>query len=400
MFRLISNRLSVLLVSVLGSAIVLAEGAAPSTKTIEEQPFNFGTFRTIAHDQMPCVVNIISDLDNPEAPSSADASDAIEAEPSANQRANKGMGSGLILSTDGYVLTNYHVVEHDDVVQAILSDGTSLDGLVVGRDEEMDLALVKINAGRPLTAGRLGDSGNIQIGDWVMAIGSPYGLSNSVSVGIISALGRDIHSGNYDNFIQTDAAINVGNSGGPLFNIHGEVIGINSAILSTGGGSNGIGFAIPINDIKGAVEQLKQRGEVTRGWLGIALEDPDPAQLADLGLKAQKGSVVTDVWKDSPAATAGLVPGDVILGYGQQEVSGTRALLFAVAGTKIGATIPMQVLRNHKKVSVQVTIASRPEETELVAQDESDDAAAEQAAMTAEVRTKGGVRASQTAARR
>jgi len=366
MSRTLTTRLMVLFFSVAGSAFVLAEGSSPD-RTVEDAPFNFNTIRNIARDQMPCVVNIISDLGSHEDMAVEGQEKKGKTEAVESDASSKGMGSGIILSADGYILTNYHVVEENDTVQAVLFDGTSLNGRVVGRDPEMDIALVKVEANRILPVGVLGDSKKLEIGDWVLAIGSPYGLTNSVSAGIVSALGRDIHSGNYDNFIQTDAAINVGNSGGPLFNLRGEVIGINTAILSTTGGSNGIGFAIPINDLKKAVEQLKHDGQVTRGWLGVALADPAPQDLDRFGLRSVTGAVITDVWDGSPASLAGLSEGDVILGFGPDRIDRTRSLLFAVATTKVGSKVPLEVLRQGKRMSMNVVIAERPEQTEVVA---------------------------------
>jgi serine protease Do len=362
--RIVSNRTMVLIVSILGPALVIAESNAP--RRAEDAPFSFSTFRDIAREQMPSVVNIISDLSFEKT--LENASRAVPLSPSTESP--KGMGSGLVLTADGYILTNQHVVEGNPIVQVVLHDGTILPGKVVGRDEETDIALLKVTAQRRLQPAVLGDSSGIEIGDWVMAIGSPYGLSNSVSAGIVSALGRDIQSGNYDNFIQTDAAINVGNSGGPLFNIRGEVVGINAAILSTTGGSNGIGFAIPINDIHYVVEQLKEKGEVTRGWLGVALEDASgtPVIIPVGGSGARRGgALVMDVSEDSPASKGGLQQGDVIVGYGKHEIHDMRTLLLDVASTRAGTPVPMQVLRDGRKVSVSVVIGKRPQKAEVLA---------------------------------
>jgi serine protease Do len=362
MSRVLSSRLTVLMFSILGSALVLAEGN--STRSAEEAPFNFGTFRHVAREQMGSVVNIISDLPSEGRIEDAGASDRgqMDAPPP-----SKGMGSGFILSADGFILTNYHVVETNQAVQVVLSDGAKLQGKVVGRDEEMDVALVKVETDHKLQPATLGDSDQVDVGDWVMAIGSPYGLSNSVSAGIISAMGRDIQSGNYDNFIQTDAAINVGNSGGPLFDIRGQVIGINTAILSATGGSNGIGFAIPINDLKDVIAQLRQSGQVTRGWLGVALEDLDKQELEKVGLQPMPGSMVTDVWDGSPASKAGMHEGDVIVGFNGNAIDDTRSLLFAVARSRAGMVVPVEVMRKGRRVSMEVVIDQRPQDTEVVA---------------------------------
>ena len=207
----------------------------------------------------------------------------------------------------------------------------------------------------------------MQIGDWVLAIGGPYGLSHSVSAGIVSALGRDIHTGAYDSFIQTDAAINRGNSGGPLFNVRGQVIGINPAIISASGGSNGIGFSIPINQVKEIYEDLKVRGEVVRGWLGVDLRDVTQQDQKELGLDKATGSLVSGVWEGSPAEKAGLEVNDVIVRFGSLEVSSTRSLLVAVARAKIGSTVPLDLVRKGAPVHAEATVAERPTELKLAA---------------------------------
>jgi serine protease Do len=357
MNRFLSNRLSLLVFSVLGSAFVLAEGGVPEPPATET-PFSFGTFRKIAREQTACVVHIVSDW------SGSGMAAVVEDEPAEAELPGQGIGSGVILSRDGLILTNDHVVAGSDTVRVTLHDGTPLKAEVVGRDAELDVALLRVEPPRPLQPAVLGDSRRVQVGDWVLAIGSPYGLASSVSVGIVSALGRDLQSGNYDDFIQTDAPIHVGNSGGPLFDIRGQVIGVNTAILTSGGASSGIGFAIPIHDLMPVVEQLRSNGRVTRGWLGVALEDMSPQRIEELGLPAGAGAVVTDVWPNSPAARAGLRVGDVIEAFGTKKIGPMRALLFAVAETPIGSRVRIEVLRGGRRLALEVRVGSRPQETE------------------------------------
>ena len=356
MKRFLSTRLIVLALSALASALVLAEGSVP-VQTGEDAPFNFATFRNIARQQGPCVVAVVADW--------AGDGSLQDDEPSEDELPGKGIGSGVILTSDGLILTNHHVVAGSEAVQVTLQDGSTLTAEVVGRDPELDVALLRVTPPRPLQPAVFGDSRRLEVGDWVMAIGSPYGLSNSVSVGIVSALGRNLQSGNYDDFIQTDAAINVGNSGGPLFNIRGEVIGITSAILTSGGASSGIGFAIPAHDLLPVVEQLRRSGHATRGWLGIALDDPTPSRRVELGLVAKVGPVVSDVWPDSPASRAGLRPGDIVLSFGPRRIESLRSLLFAVAFAPVGFRLPLAVQRGPARLTLQVVVGSRPEQTEV-----------------------------------
>src|SRR5450631_1073514 len=232
--------------------------------------------------------------------------------PQQRPRREQSLGTGFIISAEGYVLTNNHVVNGADEVMVKLSDGRELKGEIKGVDEKMDLALIKINDSSTLPFAELGDSDALEVGEWVMAIGNPFGLAHTVTAGIVSAKGRVIGSGPYDDFIQTDASINPGNSGGPLFNAVGKVIGINTAIIA---GGQGIGFAIPINMAKGIIEQLRDSGKVTRGYLGVRFQ-PLTADLAkSFGLESEKGALIANVEKDTPAEKAGLKAGDVILEY-------------------------------------------------------------------------------------
>ena len=269
------------------------------------------------------------------------------------------LGSGFLIRADGYIATNNHVVANATDVQVKLADGREFPAKVVGRDEPTDLALVKIEAtGLPVL--RFGDSERLQVGDPVMAIGNPFGLQGTVTTGIVSAKGRVIGEGPYDNFIQTDASINPGNSGGPLVNTAGEVVGINTAIVSQSGGSVGIGFAIPINEAKTILPQLQAQGQVTRGWLGVGIQIVTPELAKALHLPKDEGALVAEVQANSPAATAGLKPGDVIVEYNGHAVSRIMDLPRLVAATPIGQTASLKVLREGQPLTLTVTIAERP----------------------------------------
>ncbi len=276
----------------------------------------------------------------------------------------KGLGSGVIISKDGYILTNNHVVEEADEIQVKLSDKEEYQGKVIGRDQNTDLALVKIEATRDLPAALLGDSDRLRVGDWVIAIGNPFGLEHTVTVGIVSAKGRVIGSGPYDDFIQTDASINPGNSGGPLFNLQGEVVGINTAIVASG---QGIGFAIPINMAKEELTQLRERGKVTRGWLGVQIQPWEPGLAQKFGLKEEKGVLVGRVMEGEPAEKAGVRKGDVILEVEGHQVKDTRDLLNTVARLQPGQKAKVLILREGKEKTLFVTIGERPSEVETSA---------------------------------
>ncbi|MGE0823332.1 MAG: DegQ family serine endoprotease [Candidatus Binatia bacterium] len=274
----------------------------------------------------------------------------------------RGSGSGFIIRKDGIVLTNNHVVENAKDITVTLTDKREYKAKVLGRDPKTDLAVLKIDPPADLPVAPLGDSDALQVGDWVMAIGNPFGLSNSVTAGIVSAKGRSIGAGPYDDFIQTDASINPGNSGGPLFNERGEVVGINSAIFSQSGGNIGIGFAIPINLAKKLVPELEQHGSVTRGWLGVAIQQLTPDLATSLGLSEPRGALIADVTSSSPAAKGGLERGDVIVAYNGKPVEGSSALPLLVAETPVGQTVPVKVIRDGKTKTVEVTIARLADE--------------------------------------
>ena len=265
----------------------------------------------------------------------------------------KNLGSGFIISADGFILTNNHVVTGADEIKVKLSDGREFRGELKGRDEKYDLALIRIDAKGELPVAPLGDSDKMEVGEWVMAIGNPFGLAQTVTAGIISAEGRVIGSGPYDDYIQTDASINPGNSGGPLFNAKGEVIGINTAILASG---QGIGFAIPINMAKSIITQLKETGKVTRGWLGVSVQ-PVTAELAkSFGLEAERGALVAEVLKNSPAEKSGLKGGDIILEFDGHAIKEMGELPRTVATTPVGKKVTVLVQRDGRQESVPVTV--------------------------------------------
>ncbi len=277
------------------------------------------------------------------------------------KRKKQGQGSGFIISKDGYILTNNHVVEDADTITVILSDKKKLKAKVIGTDPMSDVALIKIENGSQLPSLPLGDSDKLEVGEWVIAIGNPFGLNQTVTVGVVSAKGRSrVGINEYENFIQTDAAINPGNSGGPLLNIHGEVIGINSALFSRTGGYMGIGFAIPINMVKAIQSQLHKHGKVTRGWLGVAIQDVNDDLAKSFGLKKAQGILVSEVQPDSPAEKAGLLRGDVIIRLDDRDLQDVNELRNRIAliapGTKTGLTI----IRDSKQMSIDVMIGERP----------------------------------------
>ena len=274
----------------------------------------------------------------------------------------KSLGSGFVIDTKGYILTNNHVVENADEIVVKLSSGKEFKAKVVGRDPKTDIALIEIHGASDLTPVVLGDSDGLKVGQWVVAIGNPFGLENTVTVGTVSALGRHINQGPYDNFIQTDAAINPGNSGGPLLNTRGEVVGINTAIFSRGGGNIGIGFAIPISLAKEIVPQLKEKGHVTRGWLGVMIQKVTPDIADSLGLPSAKGALVADVVKEGPAEAAGIKQGDVIVEYDGKPVNDSAELPLLVARTAVGKTVKLKVIRDKAEQAFSIKIAELKEE--------------------------------------
>ena len=273
----------------------------------------------------------------------------------------KSLGSGFIISHDGYIFTNNHVVEQADKILVKLSNGKEYDAKVIGKDAKTDIALIKIKPSESLPVADTGDSDKLRVGEWVMAIGNPFGLEQTVTVGIVSAKGRVIGAGPYDNFIQTDASINPGNSGGPLFNMAGQVIGINTAIVAQG---QGIGFAIPISMAKTILPDLKSRGKVTRGWMGVSVQDISEDIAKSLRLKDQKGALISDVVAGDPAEKAGLRAGDVITEINGKAVINTHDLLLLIAGLRVGETIKVKVVRDGQEKIFPILIAERTDSTE------------------------------------
>ena len=271
------------------------------------------------------------------------------------------LGSGFIIDPAGFIVTNNHVIEDSDQVTITLYDGSSLPAKIVGRDTKTDLALLKVIPKKPLPATHFGDSDKARIGDWVMAIGDPFGLGSTVTAGIVSARNRDINAGPYDDFIQTDAPINRGNSGGPLFDMDGNVIGINSAIFSPSGGSVGIGFAIPANLARDVVAQIKQFGVARRGWIGVRIQQVTEELAQGMGLPGTQGALVADVTGGGPAQKAGLQNGDVVINFDNKPISDSRELPRVVAATPIGKTVNIDVLRKAKKQSFHIVIAKLDE---------------------------------------
>ena len=267
----------------------------------------------------------------------------------------RSLGTGFIIDKDGLILTNNHVVEKTDEIKVTLADKREFKAEIIGRDPKTDLALIRIKPDSPLKPLPLGDSEKLQVGDWVVAIGNPFGLGHTVTAGIVSAKYRQLGTSSYDNFIQTDASINPGNSGGPLLNTSGEVIGINSVIFSRSGGNMGIGFAIPINMAKDLLPQLK-KGEVVRGWLGVMIQSITSDLKDKLNLEDENGALVADVAPGGPADEAGIRRGDVIVSFDGKEVKEMKELPYLVASTPVGKTVEVEVIRKGKKVNLQVKI--------------------------------------------
>ena len=284
------------------------------------------------------------------------------------ERKQQGVGSGCIISKEGYILTNNHVVEDADQIKVKLADGKELDGRIIGRDPKTDLALVKIDGASDLKPLKLGDSDVLKVGNWVVAVGSPFGLEQTVTAGIVSAKGRVIGSGPYDNFIQTDASINPGNSGGPLINMQAEVVGINTAIIASG---QGIGFAIPINMAKEIAPQLEKTGHVTRGLLGVNIQDLTPELAKSFGLKETHGALVAKVVSGAPAEKAGIAQGDVIVQFNGQPVTGSKELSRIVAATPVGQTVTVRVMRDGKTIDLQAKVGEMEEESATAASNDA-----------------------------
>jgi len=346
-------------------------------------------FRQLVKDSEASVVNVSStqsatedELRSPGLPGLQDESPLSDffrrffderSEPFRERQAHS-LGSGFLISADGYILTNAHVARDADKIVVRLSDHREKPAKLVGVDELTDVALLKIEGDEEFPVVKIGDSDTLEVGDWVLAIGSPFGLERTATQGIVSAVGRNLPSDAYVPFIQTDAAINPGNSGGPLFNVQGEVVGINSQIYSSTGGYMGLSFAVPIKLAMQVAEQLKATGEVTRGWLGVMIQNIN-AELAEaFGLDRARGALVAQTQPESPAARAGFKVGDVILRYGGEPVEESSQLPRMIGATPVGKTVAMSILRNGEPLEIKATIARLEEVEEMAAMDEREEA--------------------------
>jgi serine protease Do len=287
-------------------------------------------------------------------------------------RQQTSLGSGFIIDPSGLVVTNNHVIDDADDITVTLQDGTNFKAEVVGRDTKTDLVLLRIKSSKPLPALKFGDSDQIRVGDWVLAIGNPFGLGGSVTAGILSARAREINAGPYDDFLQTDASINRGNSGGPMFNMNGDVIGINTAIYSPSGGSIGIGFAIPSNLAKPVIDQIKQYGHPRRGWLGVNIQSVSDEIAESLGLDKPRGALIASVHDGGPAQQAGIQPGDVVLTFDGKDVTDMRHLPRIVAETPIDKVAKVTVWRKRKEVTLDVKVGELKEEVQTASAPDKD----------------------------
>jgi len=329
------------------------------------------SFASVAKKTMPVVVNISTSSQRSTRAGSNDPIEEFfnrffgEAPPRDNYQ--RSLGSGILISRDGEILTNYHVVRNADTIRVKMADQTEYEARLVGKDDRTDLALIKIRQPSvPLPVAKLGSSSQINVGDWVMAIGNPFGLEHTVTAGIVSAKGRVIGAGPYDNFIQTDASINPGNSGGPLINADGEVIGVNSAIFSQSGGNVGIGFAIPIDLAKKVAQQLRKNGRVVRGWLGVRAQDVTPALALSLGLtrNPHDTALVTEVAEKSPAAEAGVKSGDIIVEFNGKAVPKSHEFPGLIADTLPGQRVTLRIFRDKKEQLIGIKIGELADDAE------------------------------------
>lgn len=353
------------------SGVLMLLALLPSLANARATP---DSFADLADQLLPSVVNVSTTqmvegnpgIEMPQLPPGSPFEEFFKEfmernQPKQQRRRATSLGSGFIIDTEGHVVTNNHVIQDADQVTVILHDDTRLDAKVIGRDAKTDLAVLKVEPSSKLVPVKFGDSDRIRVGDWVLAIGNPFGFGGTVTAGIISARGRDINAGPYDDFLQTDAPINRGNSGGPMFDLDGEVIGINTAIFSPSGGSIGIGFAIPSSGAQPVIEQLIAHGEVRRGWLGVRIQTVTDEIADALGLKKAEGALVASVIPDGPAAKGKLKDGDVILEFDGKPVPEMRRLPRIVADTEVGQTVPVKVWRNGKELTLKVKVGELEE---------------------------------------
>ncbi len=345
-----------------GGQANLQQARASTEQDAAAVPFQ-GSFAALAERLSPSVVNIKAT----KVQKTASPWDALPEGPFRDRlrpffedkdripggRPMEGAGSGVVVSTDGLILTNNHVVEGANQLAVTFADQEEVKAEIVGRDPRTDLAVLRVKSGRELAAARLGDSDALKVGDWVLAIGNPFGLSHTLTSGVVSAKGRVLGAGPYDDFIQTDASINPGNSGGPLFNMRGEVVGINTAILPS---AQGIGFAIPVNLAKQLMPQLVEHGEVTRGYIGVQIQKVTPELAKAMNLEKPEGALVTEVISGGPAEQAGIQRGDVIVSFDGKAVHSSQQLPSIVAGTAVGGDVPVRVLRAGREKELRVRV--------------------------------------------
>jgi serine protease Do len=359
------------------SALAMASDRPAANTTDGATPKGFPDFATLARTIGPAVVNVSTtrmrqDIDAGDDPMSQFYQRFFgQTAPSGPQK-QVGVGSGFVVDRDGTIVTNYHVVEGAEKITVRMSDGKNFDAEVLGKDQKTDIAVIKIKAPQGLPVVALGDSDRLEVGEWVMAVGNPFGLDHTVTSGIVSAKGRNIGAGPYDDFIQTDASINPGNSGGPLVNMRGEVIGINTAIFSQSGGNIGIGFAIPANLVKEILPQLARNGKVVRGYIGLSLQRITPDIAESLGLAKSGGALINDLEMGGPAQRAGIKVGDVIVKFNGKEIENAADLPPQAARLTPGIDVPVSVLRDGKEVSLSLKVGEMKED-QVAAKTEDDD---------------------------
>lgn len=371
------KKLSALALILAISSNCYANEAKKPAEVPPSKPQVMSGFADIIEDLMPTVVNISATQEVqtgnatvdqivlgelPKTPMFDDLRKQLENQFRGQKKKVSSIGSGFVISKDGFIVTNNHVIDDADEITVSLDDGSKFKAKVVGVDRKTDIALLKINTDKELKPAKFGDSTKTRIGDWAIVVGNPYGLGGSVSVGIISARGRDINNGQSDDFLQTDAAINKGNSGGPVFNAKGEVVGVSTAIFSPSGGSVGIGFATPSATVSQVIKQLRERGEVTRGWIGVSIQDVAEDIAESMKLPNTKGAFVVDIVKDGPADKAGILPTDIIVRFNDQEIDEMKMLPKAVSQYPIGKSAKIVVWRQGKLKTLKITIEKMRDE--------------------------------------
>lgn len=326
----------------------------------------YPSFADLAEKLIPSVVNISTTHNKEDMDAEEEIANPIETTVDSIFNApisNKiSLGSGFIIDESGYIITNNHVIDKAQAITVTLFDDSVHEAQVIGKDAKTDIALIKITTDKKLSPVIFGDSDKIRVGDWILAIGNPFGLGGSVTAGIVSAKSRDIESGPYDNFIQTDASINQGSSGGPMFNLTGELIGVNTAIFSTNGGNMGVGFAIPTNMIRFVIDELKAHGQVNRGWIGIKMQPMTEDMVKSLGLTSDKGVIITEVTPQGSAEKAGIKAGDIILSFDNHDIDNSKNLSRMVAETPIGKKVMLKIWQNKQIKNVNLAIEKMPEQ--------------------------------------